>query len=78
MSLETKYELGQHNVCCATCTRVIKYKDSVRNWDGNLVCFEHKEKNPYRYLKSGPRRPFSTVPPHDVQGPEIIKYRDDF
>ena len=76
MSLETKYEPGTHNVCCATCTRTIKYKDCTRNWDGNLVCFEHKEPNPYRYLKMGPHKPVSVVAPKDVQGPEVITYGD--
>ncbi len=77
MPLETKFELGTHNVYCATCTRTIKYRDAVRNWDGNLVCFEHKEKNPYLYFKASARKPLSSVAPKDIQGPEVIKYRDD-
>jgi hypothetical protein len=76
MPLETEYKRGQHNVLCAICQSHFKSSQIRERWDKLLVCERDWDPDPRPSFK--PMKPTKDPRPvPNMQGPEVIEYRDD-
>lgn len=72
MPYETKYEPGQHNVMCAHCCGIFKFRMMKRQWNKLLTCGRCWDPDPGPILQM-------PAPPKDEMRPtkEIQKEEDD-